>query len=144
MYCLNHPDRITEGRTEFCASCNRLNRKVDTLPMIEDKEPVKKVSENQGKLLAKYNARRKVWIRGKKCAVFKGLPATECHHMAGRIGYADEWAREKEIPLLLDERFWLPVSEQGHRKITDNPKWASENKFSFLRVTDPVFRKQEV
>ena len=72
---------------------------------------------------------------------FKGLPATDIHHMQGREGYADEWARENEMPLLLDERFWLPVSREGHLKITADSKWASENGFTFLRVTDPVFRK---
>lgn len=128
-------------RNGRCASCNFLERKAARLRMPEDPKPIQTVSEKQSKLLARYNAKRARWIRGKKCAVFKGLPAVECHHMSGRIGYADEYARENDIPLLLDERFWLPVSEEGHRKITDDPKWACENGYSFLRVTDPIFRK---
>ena len=51
-------------------------------------------------------------------------------------------ARENEVPLLMDERFWLPVSREGHNKITDDSKWASDNGYTFLRVTDPVFRKK--
>lgn len=144
MYCLNHPDRITEGTTDKCASCNRLERKAANLRMPEDPKPINKVSENQSKLLTRYNVMRKKFLHGKKCAVLKGRPATQVHHMAGRIGYADEWARENNIPLLIDERFFLPVSDEGHRMVTDNPKWACENGYSFLRVTDPVFIKQQI
>jgi hypothetical protein len=131
-----------EGNTDQCASCNALERKAGRLAMPKDKDPVKKVSENQSKLLAKYNAKRKAWIRGKTCAVYKGLPAEDVHHMQGRTGYADEWAREREIPLLLDERFWLPVSRQAHKRITDDSAWAWKNGYSFKRVSDPIFRKK--
>lgn len=128
--------------SDRCASCETLERKASRLRMPKDKEPVKKVSENQSKLLAKYNGKRKAWIRGKKCAVYKDLPAEDVHHMQGRTGYADEWARENDLPLLLDDRFWLPVSREAHKKITDDSKWAWENGYSFKRVTDPIFQKK--
>lgn len=34
--------------------------------------------------------------------------ANTIEHQKGRQGYADDYAREKEIILLLDERFWKP------------------------------------
>jgi hypothetical protein len=141
-YCINHPDKLAEGRTTLCASCNRLERKAAAMKIPDDPEPIKKVSDNQSKLLARYNAKRKAWLRGKKCAVHPDCkePLT-CHHMHGRIGYADEYAREIDLPLLLDERFWLPVCIEAHNYIETHPKWAFENQYSFKRVTDPIFVK---
>jgi hypothetical protein len=93
------------------------------------------------KKLSKYAAKKAKWIKGKKCAVYPNLPAVDIHHMTGRVGYADEWARENDVPLLLDERFWLAVSREGHIKIEENPVWAWENQYSFKRVTDKIFVK---
>jgi hypothetical protein len=140
--CINCGNPHVENKdTGLCATCGALERKAARLKMPADSEPIKRVSDNQSKLLAKYNAKRKSWIRGKKCAVFPSQNATQVHHMLGRVGYADEWARENDVPLLLDERFWLPVSDEGHKKITENPVWAWENQYSFKRITDPIFRK---
>lgn len=63
---------------------------------------------------AAYNRRVKEWLKGKKCAVFPASkPATQCHHQRGRLG-----------SLLMDERFWIAVSAEGHDKIHRNPEWA--------------------
>lgn len=62
-----------------------------------------------------------------------GHAASEIHHKMGRMGYADDWAVENNIPLLIDERFFLAVSRKGHRKIEENPKWAKENGYSLNR-----------
>lgn len=51
------------------------------------------------------------------CRVFPHLVATQIHHMRGR-------GRGGVGPLLLDKRYWLPVSERGHDKIHRNPEWA--------------------
>lgn len=100
------------------------------------KQPVKPVSGKQKILLAKYHKQRLVFLskpENKKCPVFS-LPTTEIHHKQGRKGYADDWARENNVPLLLDERFWLAVSRTGHRKIEENPTWAKREGFSVSRV----------
>lgn len=70
----------------------------------------------------------------KQCPVFPNLSTTDVHHKRGRIGYADEWARLNNISLYLDERYWLAVSRQGHRKIEDNPEWAKSKGFSLNRL----------
>jgi hypothetical protein len=126
-----------------CASCETLDRKASRLKMPDDQKPIAKVSDNQGKLLVRYQRKRKVFLRGKKCQCkFPHNCSTilTVHHMQGRVGYADEWARENEMPLLLDERFWLPACLDGHTYIEEHKKWACENGYSFLRVSDPVFR----
>jgi hypothetical protein len=105
-------------------------------------KPEKKIKE-PGKLKAKsdklkkleltYAKRAKEFIQGKMCAVYPDRRATEVHHMAGRVGFADDFARLNNTPLLLDERYWLPVSREAHRKITDESAWAIENGFSVRR-----------
>jgi hypothetical protein len=52
-----------------------------------------------------------------------GLPITmesEIHHMRGRTGYHDAWARENGISRLIDVRDFLAVSRQGHQWIEAN------------------------
>ena len=128
-------------RSGVCASCAAAIRKAERMKAPEPSAPIAKVSEKQGKLLAQYTKKKAKWIKGKKCAVNPKVMAENVHHMMGKVGYADEWARENEMPLLLDERFWLPVSREAHQKITDDSEWAWENQYSFKRVTDPIFRK---
>lgn len=133
-------------RNGKCATCNRLDRKISTLKLPADNMPVNKVSENQGKLLQRYNKKRFTWLRGKKCLATFPHECTKdkeltVHHMQSRIGFADEYARENDIPLLLDERFWFPVCISAHRFITDHPKFAFENQYSFKKVTDKLFVK---
>lgn len=36
-----------------------------------------------------------------------GKPSTNLHHKATRTGYADDWARENEIKLLWDVRYFM-------------------------------------
>jgi hypothetical protein len=127
-----------------CATCETLERKADRLKMPEAPNPIAKVSQNQSKLLARYQKKRKVFLRGKKCQCkFPHNCSTNLtvHHMQGRVGYADEWARENDLPLLLDERFWLPSCLEGHQYINDHPVFAFENQYSFKRVSDPIFIK---
>lgn len=143
MYCINGDGKPIENRdTGECASCGAARRKAERMRASEIGKPISKVSAKMGANLSKYAAKKAKWIRGKKCAVHPELPAEDIHHMVGRVGYADEWARENDVPLLIDERFWLPVSRIAHQRITDNPKWANENGYSYLRITDPIFRKQ--
>jgi hypothetical protein len=57
-----------------------------------------------------YSAKAASWLRlNPRCAVFPLLKSTEVHHVLGRLG-----------TLLIDERFWLPVSRRGHAFIHEN------------------------
>jgi hypothetical protein len=58
------------------------------------------------------------------CAVYPWLPATQVHHKRGRLG-----------KLLLDQRYWLGVSDEGHKRIENFPEWAKENNFSESRLS---------
>lgn len=129
-------DNYCEGNTDYCGTHNFMKRKMERIAKKEVKQfkPIKKRSQNMTIIMEEYNRRRPGFLYKKRCAVFPHLKATEIHHQKGREGYADDYARENDIPLILDERYWLPVSSDGHKKITDNPDWARENGFSFLRL----------
>lgn len=117
----------------LCASCNHANRKAEReaskpvkQPVPLKRSPVKKVSDKRKEQNERYNKRVKVWLVGKMCAVYPHLKATQCHHRYGR-----------QNELLEDESYWLPVSDEGHRFIHDNPEWSREQGHMLLRsVTD--------
>lgn len=119
-----------------CATCNHAARKQarkaarpKTRP-----DPISKVSGKMAKALGHYSRQKAQWIKGKRCAVYPQHQATDVHHKKGRVGYADQWARENNIPLLLDERFWLPVSRGAHDRIELNPTWARKMGYSETRA----------
>lgn len=144
----------TEGRTSFCATHNHAQRKAERelskkITKIEAtqaklkgrKTLIKPVSDKMAEALRVYSQMKKGWLDGKMCAVFPHLKATQVHHSRGKVGYYDQMARDNDIPLLIDDRFWLAVSSEGHRKITDDSKFAIENGFSFLRTEKPQEEK---
>lgn len=104
---------------------------------LKEVKPIKKVSDKLAIRLKEYARIKARWLPGKKCAVFKELDAIECHHSAGRSPdeYYDEWAQERDIPLLLDIRFWVPVSREGHIEIELNRKWAESMGYTESRLT---------
>lgn len=138
---------IENQDTGACASCGAAMRKADRIATATIKKaiekskslfpkqqtPIKKVSKKMSTLLGRYSAEKLLWIRGKRCAVYPDQPATTIHHMKGREGYADQWARDHDVPLLLDKRYWLPASLEGHRYIENNRAWAEEKGFTLSR-----------
>lgn len=84
-------------------------------------KPIRRRSVTESKRMRAYLQQRSVWLlrtENQWCIVVKEttgaiVRATEVHHMRGRAG-----------SLLCDERFWLPVSAEGHRIIHDSPESA--------------------
>lgn len=100
-------------------------------------QPRKKISKQSAKMkdaLMEYNEARKAWLPGKMCVVFPKAIATTVHHAKGRIGYADQFARDSGITLLMDQRYWVPASLDGHRYIEEHPAEAKEREWSFSRL----------
>ena len=52
-------------------------------------------------------------------------PTTDIHHQKGRIG-----------KLLLDTRFWIALSREGHKFVEENPEWAKEAGYSLNRLSN--------
>lgn len=73
---------------------------------MKPRKPIRKVSKKKAASDRAYNKRVKAWLEGKYCAVYGFGPATQVHHQRGRAG-----------SLKMDERFWIPVSAEGHNFI---------------------------
>ena len=90
-------------------------------------KPIPKVSDKRKIDNLKYSALR-IEFLGKKenriCPITK-KPTTDIHHKKGRIG-----------SLLLDTRFWIALSREGHRFVEENPIWAKENGYSLNRISE--------
>jgi len=129
MYCACGK-RSENKDTGECASCARERRKAESMTLKEPK-PIKKVSEKMDKSLKQYALLKAKFMLRKWCAVH-GKPCLpiEVHHQMGRVGFADD----KEIPLLIDVRYWIPVCRAAHNEIENNPTWAKENGYSCSRL----------
>jgi hypothetical protein len=94
-----------------------------------DKKPkkIKFRSDRRAAQESEYSRKRKEFLErpeNQMCRVYPWLPATQIHHIKGR--YED---------MLLNEDWWLPVSDEGHRKIEMNPDWARENNYTLSRLS---------
>lgn len=110
----------TEGTTGLCGTHNKAMRKIVTTP-------IRKIGEKLQKKLGAYEERRRAFLYNKRCAVYPALKASQVHHKKGRIGN-----------LLLDEKYWLPVSAKAHVEITNNPRWAIKMGYSLPRLDKPT------
>jgi hypothetical protein len=93
------------------------------------KRPISHFSQKRMILERTYKLLRLIFLAvNNKCAV-NGTKANYIHHIQGRRGFYDAWAREKNIHLIVDVRFWLPVSMNGHRWIHEHIIEAKEKGF---------------
>ncbi|MDR2223591.1 MAG: hypothetical protein LBE34_12805 [Flavobacteriaceae bacterium] len=56
--------------------------------------------------------------------------ANTVEHSIGRIGYADDWARENGITLFLDVRFWKPCCLEHNLELENNPELSKKYQLS--------------
>lgn len=130
MNCLCQESGLPLERNNHTASCNREQRKAEERAKRQKLvvNELRKVSPKMAAALKIYSKKKKAWLVGKKCAVYPHLVAIEPHHMKGKA----------TIELLLDERYWLPVSRPGHIWIEEHPKEAKEKGWSLDRLaTEP-------
>ncbi len=127
--CYCEPLDIKE-RNGHTAKCNRNARKFIQIAKEKARrkqtviKAMRKVSPKMAIGLKEYLKQRDEWIKGKMCALFPTLPATDCHHQKGRA----------TIELLLNKDYWLPVSRQGHDYIHNHPQEALEKGWSLSRL----------
>lgn len=56
--------------------------------------------------------------------------ATTLEHRKGRKGYADDFARENDIPLLIDERYLAPCCFHHNQELENNPELSKKYQLS--------------
>lgn len=119
----------------LCPNCNYLNSGSGKCwacdhqmsAVVEKKvQPIAKRTPKRAKEEKEYLKLREVFLtENQKCAVFPKKKSTEVHHVAGRSGV-----------MLLDTKYWLPVSQSGHEKIEKEREWAFKMGFSISRLTE--------
>lgn len=94
------------------------------------KTKIKPVSDKRKVQDAEYQLKRVLFLKKPENQIcpITGQQTTDLHHMRGRIG-----------DLLLDERYWLALSREGHKKVEENPVWAKENGYSLSRLEKDQF-----
>jgi hypothetical protein len=117
-----------------CDECKKLipkkvyvPRKFNTNLKLKSLNPIPKVSKKRQIENAKYSVLRIEFlgkIENRICPITK-QPTTDIHHKKGRIG-----------SLLLDTRYWIALSREGHKFVEENPEWAKENGYSLNRLTN--------
>jgi len=94
---------------------------------------IPKVSEKQKKLNAIYeNIRIEILAKAKFKCFIKGCGnvATTIEHRMGRKGYADQWARDNNIPLTIDERYLEPCCFVHNIELENNYELSKEYQLS--------------
>lgn len=132
--CDNHFVRF-RTTDKYCSySCKKKNQKP---PTNKKHYIIPKISKKQKKALTEYFKVRAEFLNSLtnySCPVYPEKSVSDVHHMKGKEGYADDWARENNIPLLIDTRYFLAVSRMGHGYIELHPIWAKENGYSYDRL----------
>lgn len=98
--------------------------------LIKSRSKKRKVDERE------YSHSRKEFlslIENKKCFV-EGCKraANTIEHQKGRKGFADKWARDNDVGLLLDERYWKPCCLQHNQEFENNPELSKKYQLSQL------------
>lgn len=117
--CLNY----IEGATKYCASHNHEIRKKNRFMLIPKK--ICKIPRQSAKMKEandEYARESKEWLKGKMCVVYPHLKATTTHHAKGRGKY------------LMDKRFWVPASMEGHQYIELHPVEAYRKGWTVSRL----------
>lgn len=56
--------------------------------------------------------------------------ANTCEHRMGRKGFADQWARDNNIPLLVDKRFLAACCNYHNLELENNPELSKQYQLS--------------
>lgn len=100
------------------------------------RQRINRVSKKQGVNLKSYSQDRRVFLgktENKTCFI-EGCnkSANTVEHIKGRKGYADDWARQNDVPLLLDQRFWRPCCLEHNLELENNPVLSQQYQLSKL------------
>jgi len=94
-------------------------------------KPIPKVSQKMKIELLQYSADRTIFLAGKTCFIDGcNKKANTIEHTRGRKGFADEWARDNKVSLLLDKRFWQPCCIEHNLELENNPELSKQYQLS--------------
>lgn len=118
---------------KYCSpKCQNKNKKPD-LKLKSIYKPIKQVSDKRKIENAKYLVLRiEVLSEAKFKCFIDGCTnvANTIEHLAGRIGYYDDWARENNIPLLIDKRFLRACCLLHNGELETNSELSKQHQYS--------------
>lgn len=98
------------------------------------KKPISKVSKKRAKQNIDYKKERADFLakpENQICFIGGcGKKSTTIEHRMGRVGYTDDWARENNIPLLLDKRYWAGCCFEHNGELERNPEMSRKYQLS--------------
>jgi hypothetical protein len=97
------------------------------------KYSIPKVSEKRKGLNSVYqNVRIEVLSEAKFKCFIDGCTnvANTVEHLMGRKGFADEWAKENDIPLLIDKRYLKACCLTHNGELETNPELSKQYQYS--------------
>lgn len=124
--------RLFKTTDKFCSwKCQNKDQKEKP----EKKQiQIRQVSKKQAVLNAKYSVKRIEFLskeNNKICFVEDcGKLATTVEHRMGRKGFADDWARENNIALIIDDRFFAPCCLYHNLEFENNPELSRKYQLS--------------
>lgn len=96
--------------------------------------PIARRSKKGQVLDRKYSSLRKAFLampENKYCFIKGcGKPSTTIEHRKGRKGFADDWAREHDVPLLIDVRFFAGCCHEHNLELETNSELSKEYQLS--------------
>lgn len=116
-----------------CDDCTEIRKQKQKPPNLKLKSPIKKVSDKRKILNSVYEkVRIEVLTEAKFVCFIPGCKnvANSIEHLMGRKGYADEWARENDIPLLIDKRFLRAFCITHNGELETNPELSKQYQYS--------------
>ncbi|APZ82903.1 hypothetical protein [Flavobacterium phage FL-1] len=94
---------------------------------------IPKVSKKQKALNEKYEVIRvEVLSEAKFKCFIEGCNnvATTAEHRMGRKGYADKWARDNDVPLMIDKRYLAACCWFHNQELENNPELSKQYQLS--------------
>lgn len=107
--------------------------------------PIKKVSDKRKKLQPVYEkVRIEVLTEAKFKCFIDGCEnvATTCEHRAGRKGFYDEWARENNIPLLVDKRHLAACCSFHNTELENNTELSLKYQLSKVHGGEKIDKRK--
>lgn len=103
----------------------------------KEKKPIPKFSKKREKENREYTIKRLKFLaqpENLRCFIDGcNKRADTIEHTMGRKGFADDWARENNVILLLDVRFWKPCCNEHNLELERNPELSQ--KYQLSKIT---------
>lgn len=153
-FCGRKSENLRDKDDPRCSTCKKAERVYEAKELVAKEKaemrridirlkggvqgkPIKKVSAKLAYYLTRYTPIKAEFLKkNRKCVVYPERKSVDVHHAKGRsyLTFEDQWAKDNDIPLLLDARFFIAVSRDGHNWIEANPDAAKEKGWSLNRL----------